>query len=124
MVGCAASDILLVDLGDQLSQGAAVNQLHRIEMGTSVRSDGVHAHDIGVFQHCGRLRFDLEPLQGFGIQARRKRQHLQRDAASQRKLFGFIHDSHPAPAQFTQDAKVTQYAARSIQVKTVNGLLA
>ena len=58
-----------------------------------------------VQRRCG-LRFSLEACQGLPIHRHIVGEKLQRNKAAQARIFGFVHDTHPAAAKFLDDAVV------------------
>ncbi len=59
------------------------------------------------------LGFLPETLQMPGVERGRKRQDLQRHAASQRQLDGLVDDAHSPPADLTHDLEVAQGVRRN-----------
>jgi hypothetical protein len=57
-------------------------------------------------QGGGRLRLALEAGQSLRISGHFVRQELQRDEAVKASVFGFVHDTHAAPAKFFENAVV------------------
>jgi len=57
-------------------------------------------------QRRGRLRFSLEARQCLWVFCDIVRQEFQRHVAVQPRIFGFVHNTHPAAAKFLDDAVV------------------
>ena len=89
-------------------QRRALNLLHRVELKAVLFTNREDRHDVGVMQPCRRFRFSLKSLPlPFGSRNGRM-QHLQRNAALERLLLGFIDDAHAAATNLTHDAKIAQ----------------
>ena len=66
-----------------------------------------------------RLRFVAEALQVARVHGGRERQHLERDAAVERDLLGFVHDAHAAAADFADEPEVAEGLAGTVIRETV-----
>ena len=53
-----------------------------------------------------RLRLAVEAGHALGVEERRRRQHLERDATAERFLLGLVDDAHPAPPDLADDPVV------------------
>ena len=104
-------------LGDDLGQAAALDELHGVERHAPLAADGVDRHDVGVVQAGGGLGLELEPLQLLGVQRRGQRQDLQRHPAVERELLGLVDDAHAAPADLAEDAEIAQGPIPSLGVR-------
>ena len=62
----------------------------------------------------GRAGFVLEAGELLLVEHRGERQHLQRHAAAERNLLGFVDDAHAAAAEFAEDAEVANVASGKI----------
>ncbi len=83
---------------DPLAQRLALEQL-RDDVGcTLVSADVVDREDVGMVQHPGRACFLLEAAQSIGIRRKRAGQDLDRDIASEPRVFGAIDFPHSAGA--------------------------
>ena len=94
-------------LGDDLVEPLALDELHGVEADVAVLADLEDRHDVGVVQPRRGLRLAAEPLQGHrGRPTTWPRQDLQRHAAAQRDLLGLVDDPHAAPADLAEDPVV------------------
>src|SRR5262249_11184848 len=96
----------LLQLTNDFGEGSSFDELHGVEVHAALAADRVDRNDVRMMQLGRGLRLVLEALQMLGIHCRSERQDLEGNAAPQRKLFGFIDDSHASPAQFAQDAEI------------------
>jgi len=72
----------------------------------SLLTDVVNSADVGVVQCGGRLRFPLKPGKCLRVLRHIVSEEFQRNVAVQPRIFGFVHDAHPAAAKFLEDAVV------------------
>ena len=70
---------VLDDRGERLP----LDVLHGVVVDAALAADAEDGHDVRVVQAGGGLRFVLEALQLPGIERGGKRQHLERDAATE-----------------------------------------
>ena len=84
------------------------DELHDVEVDPLVFAHSEDRHDVGVVQPGGGLGLAMEADQDLGVVQAVASQHLQGHATAQRLLLGFVHDPHPAPADFPQQAEVPQ----------------
>ena len=91
---------------DALRERLSLEQFHRDEVPAFVLADRVDRADVRVIQRRGRARLALKPLERDGIGARRVGQELQRDAAAELRVFGFVDDAHTAGAEGFDDLVV------------------
>ena len=85
--------LLLVQ--DDLGEGPAVDELHRIVVHAPLAPDREDRHDVGVVELGGGVGLGLESPELGRVERRGERQHLERDAAPQRDLLGLVNDPHP-----------------------------
>ena len=93
---------------DHFRQALAFDELHRVVVDAAFAADRVDRDDVRVVERGGGAGFVLEAGQLLAVEHRGERQHLQRDAAAEGELLGFVDDAHAAAADFAQDAKVAQ----------------
>ena len=98
--------ILPFDFRNDLVQPATINQLHRVEEVFVFLADFKHRHDIGVVHLRRCASFPPETGLRVGRSQLPQRQHLDRDSTTERNLFGFVNDTHPAANDFANDAIV------------------
>ena len=96
--------------GDHLRQALAFDELHRIVVDATLCSDRVDRDDIGMVERGSGPGFVFEAGQLLLVEHRGERQHLERHAAAERDLLGFVNHAHAAPAQLAEDAKIAQHA--------------
>src|SRR5437588_11867970 len=84
------------------------DKLHDIEVYPLVLAHAEDGHNVGVVQTAGGLGLTVEADQDLGIVQPMAAQHLQGNATAQRLLLSLVHDSHSAPADFPQEAKIAQ----------------
>ena len=68
---------------DDRGECLPLDVLHGVVVDAALAADAEDGHDVRVVQARGGLRFVLESLQLPGIERGRKRQHLERDAATE-----------------------------------------
>ena len=89
-----------------LLQALPLQLLHDDEGVPVVIVDFVNRADVGMVQLRGRPRFPLKAVERLTIPNQVVRNELQSDMPAQAGVFGFIHYSHAAAAQFSQNAIV------------------
>src|SRR5262249_269166 len=94
--------------GDHLGQALPLDELHRIKMRATLAADVVHRHDVRVVQLRRGVRFIAKALQLPRIHRSGKRQDLQRHLPAERDLLRLVADTHAAPADFAEDAEITE----------------
>jgi hypothetical protein len=83
--------------GDQaLTQRLPFEQLRDDERGVPLDADVVHRQDVRVVQRGERAGLLLEALEPIGVGRQCRRQHLDRDVASQPRVAGAV-DTSPIP---------------------------
>jgi len=85
--------------GDPRRERRALQQLHGDEVPALVLVDVVDGADVGMVQRRSRARLALESLQRLRVLLHLFRQELQRYAAAQARVLGFIHHAHAATTQ-------------------------
>ena len=98
----------LMSPSDEVGDRQSVDVLHREVMDSAFAADGVDRHDIRMMQRRGRAGLVLKTLQLFRIHVRSERQHFQRDSSTQRNLFRFVNNPHPAPTEKPDDPEVAK----------------
>src|SRR5208283_1392926 len=68
--------------------------------------DGINGANSGMIERRSRTSFAQKALHGRGVRLAGILKELQRHAASQPSVLGFIHHTHPAASQLPQDAIV------------------
>jgi hypothetical protein len=106
----ATSIIQLPPLGDDLGQGLAVDELHRVVMHPALAADGMDRHDVRVVQQRRGLGLGLEPLKLARVEPACQGQDLLGDPTMQRGLLGLIDDPHAAASDFAQDPEIAHDA--------------
>jgi len=106
--GLAVQTVEATQLGDDLGQAAALDELHGVERHTPLGPDRVDGHDIGVVQAGRRLGLELEPLQLSRIHGPGERQDLQCYAAAQGDLLSLEDHPHPAPADLSDESEISE----------------
>ncbi len=91
---------------EPVPQGLALEQLHRDEGLALVLVDVVDRADVGVLERGGGPRLALQPLERLRVPAELLRQELQRHAAAELQILGFVDDAHAAAAELREDAVV------------------
>jgi hypothetical protein len=99
---------------DDLGQTAAGDELHGIEMHSTLGAHGVHWHDIGVLQRGGGAGFVFEALQLPLVEHASQGKDLEGNATAERELFGLVDDAHPTAADLAENTKITQLARRRL----------
>jgi hypothetical protein len=97
-------------LGDDLFQPLALDQLHGVEADVSIPTHLEDRHDMGVVQPGRRLRLAAEPLLGLWVVDQMTGEDLQGHPAAQGHLLGLVDHPHPAPADLAQDPVVADLA--------------
>src|SRR4029077_14212785 len=69
-------------------------------------ADFVYRTNVGMIQRGRRLGLALKAGQGLGIAGHFCGQELERYKTVQARVFGLVHDTHPAAADFLEDAVV------------------
>ena len=98
------------ELGDDLGEAAALDELHGVVVHAALGADGVDRDDVGVVQAGGGLGLELEPLELAGVQGRGEGQDLQGHPAAERDLLGLVDDPHAAAADLAEEAEVAEPA--------------
>ncbi|MCG3180811.1 MAG: hypothetical protein BIFFINMI_03174 [Phycisphaerae bacterium] len=93
---------------DDPVQPRALDVLHDVEVKPLLLADAVDLHDVGVVQPRRDAGLALEALELALVGQRQRGQHLERDAAAERLLLGFVDDAHAAAADLADDAEVAQ----------------
>jgi hypothetical protein len=97
---------------EQLAQARTVDELHR-DVGGAVRgADLVDRDDVGMVERGGGARLGLEAPQALGVVGERRRQHLDRDVASETRILRAVDLAHPAGAELTVDLVRPELGAR------------
>ncbi len=99
---------LAAHVADHVGERLPFDELHGVEVHAALGADGVNRHNVRVMQLGGGLGLIAEALQVFGVERGGERQHLERDAPSQRELHGLVDDAHAAAADFAHDLEVAQ----------------
>ena len=92
--------------GDAVLERLAVEKFHGDEGLAVLLADVVNGADVRMVQRGGGLRFALETGERLRIARDILRQKFQRDEAPQARIFGLVHDTHTAAAEFFDDAVV------------------
>src|SRR5690349_7982756 len=87
-------------------QCCAIQKLHRNERLAVLFTNVMDYANVGVIQGGSGLRFSPEPGQGIYIFGYPLRQELECYETMETCIFGFVNDSHPATAEFFDDAVV------------------
>ncbi len=85
---------------EQGVQRGAVDKLHGEIRQTGLAADRVHMHDMRVVHCSNRACFALKAFDDGPIVGERPGQHLDRDAAIQRRIAGLVHHAHAAATEF------------------------
>lgn len=93
-----------------LRQRGALDKLHRVVVHAPLAADGIDRDDAGVMQSGGGAGLVLEAFELAAVEHAGQRQHFEGDAATERKLLGFVDDSHAAATDLAHDAKVAEQA--------------
>jgi hypothetical protein len=99
-------------IGERLSQRAALDPLHRDPGDAVFLADVVDGHDRRVIERRGRSCLELEAAPQRRIADPLRRDHLQRDLASQPRVAAAIDFAHSADADQPLDAVRTEAVAR------------
>jgi hypothetical protein len=97
---------------DQVVQRAPIHQLHCQEAHAVGFLGGVDGDDVRVIEGGDGAGFAIEAFETAGDAGDFRRQHLQRDVASQPQVARAIHLAHPAGAQRVDDFVPTESAPR------------
>jgi hypothetical protein len=92
--------------GDQLGQRLPLEQLHHDEVLAIVLVDRVDGADARMVKSGGGPRLALKPLERLRISAELGRQKLQRHAAAEPRVLGFVDDTHAAGAEGPENVVV------------------
>src|SRR6516164_9088109 len=87
-------------------QGLAFQKLHGDESLSVLFVNVVNSANIWMIECRGSMCFTPKASQRLGITCKFRRQEFQSDEAMQAGVFGPIHDTHPAPAEFLKDTIV------------------
>ena len=87
-------------------QRHAIEKFHDDEGLMFLLADFINRADVGMVQGGGRLRLALKAGQGLRILDHIAGKKLKRDKPVQRQVFGFVDNTHPAAAEFFEDAIV------------------
>ena len=87
---------------------AVVVRHHEEDAAVGGLVDFVNRADVRVIEGGCGLRLGDQPLLGFNLIPGRRGEHLDRDDASQSRVFGFIDLAHAAAAERPEDAVVTE----------------
>ena len=68
-----------------------------------VLADVVDGDDVGMAEHAGRARLDLESADEIAVAGERFGEHLDRYVSPQPRVAGAIHDAHRSRAELTDD---------------------
>ena len=93
-------------------QRAALEKLHHDERTSILLADFVDGADVGMVERGGGLRLALESFQSLAVARHFIRQEFQRDEAVQGSVFGFIHYTHSAAAEFFEHPVVRNHPPR------------
>ena len=91
---------------DAVVERQSFEVLHHDERLAFVLRDFVDGADVGMVQSRRRPRFSAEAFQGLRVFSHRVRQELQSDHAAEFEVFGLVDHTHPAAAEFLDDAVV------------------
>ena len=78
-------------------------QLHDDEVLPLVLLDGVNRADVGMVQRRGGASLALEALERRRVLGQLGGQELERDAAAEARVLGFVDDAHPAASEPAHD---------------------
>ena len=92
----------------RLSLDLVAQRLPFEQLGDEVGQLRVLAHvvdgdDVGMAEHAGGARFDLEPAHQIAVARQRLGQHLQGDVAAQARVAGAVDHAHRSRAELTDD---------------------
>ena len=105
---------LLAQVVEDRAEVAARHEVHRERERAVDFAERVHRHDRRMAQACSGRGFAAEPLDVARAQREARRKHLQRDAATQRRLMREVDDAHAAAAEFVLDHELAELAARRL----------
>src|SRR5947207_2882916 len=91
---------------DPMCQCHSIEVLHCDEAFAVVLSDFVDGADIGMVQRRSSTGFAAEALQSLRVFRDIIGQELERDKTTEGDIFGLVNDTHPATAEFLDDAVV------------------
>jgi hypothetical protein len=103
--------------GDRLAERLALDVLHRQEAHPVGFLDRVQHHDAGMAERSHRARLALEALELLALRGRLRRQHLERDAASEPRILGEVDAPHAARAERLEHAVGAERAADERRVR-------
>ena len=92
--------------GNHLLEGLAFQQLHDDEVLAIMLADVMDRTDGRVIQGRGSSSLPLESLQCLRVAGEIGGKKLQRDGSAESRVFGVVHDSHPALAELREHAIV------------------
>lgn len=93
---------------EDVVEAEALDELHHVVVQTVLLADAEDRDDVRVVQPGGGLSLADEPLRVRRVVQQLRRQHLDRDAPTERDLFRLVHDAHPAVPDLAEDAVVAQ----------------
>ena len=93
---------------DDFSQRHSVNQLHGIILQAVIFTNTIHGDNIAVVKARCRFRFTTKPFELFFRACDQGTDDFEGHMPLQRLLHGLVHDSHAAPADFTNYLKITE----------------
>jgi hypothetical protein len=96
---------------DRFGEGLALDVLHGVIVDAALGADGEDGDNVRVMELGGGEGFVAEALKLARVEDRSERKDLERDAAAQRDLLGFVDDAHTAAADLAQDAEVAELGA-------------
>src|SRR5271155_203127 len=94
---------------DSTVQRFTLQQFHGDEGLPFELANVVNSTDVGVVQCGGGVSFSLKTFEGCGVARESLRQELQGHRAMEPRVFRLVYDSHPAAAQFLQNAEALQH---------------
>ena len=83
-----------------------VEKLHGQERPIVVLPDFINCTNVGMIESRSSPGFALKTLERLAVASKIVRQEFQRCLAAQAEVFGLINDTHPAAAEFFQNAIV------------------
>ena len=91
---------------DSVLQRLAIQEFHRDKASTILFADLIDSADTMVVESRGRASFATKASQRLRIARNIVREKLKRNRAAERKVFGFIDNTHAAVPQFFDKAVV------------------
>jgi hypothetical protein len=110
--GRHVADGLAAQLGDEVGQGAAVDELHGVVVDAALAANPVDGNDVGVVQPRRGPGLVVEALQLPRVERAGERQHLERYPPAQRQLLRLVDDAHAAAAHLADEAEIPQLLQR------------